>query len=598
MRRPEEETMSLESALCALPDHPEAALRDLCLVWEERRSPEVAALVDRLDARLSEGRPPLAPPPEIAEDKAWGAVARKRDPIDVGRLSAAPMHPNSAWETERFQTLVKHHGNDPRILGGLLRDIATKPGIHFWWNVGRLLKRLADPRLVTALEQAVASWPKKPAKGERAEDLAAMKEELVQLIEQLRRAMDKREPLSAEEKVALKKLQAAIGSVRVAAVAPGKPAKAQPERQPAPKGGSLAAALRSVGSKPEAALVALLDAWRASRTPALAELIELVGARIERAALPQKPAATAHAEWLICERAGDPADLARLVATLRVGTVVQMVERLGLLAARPEDPRIARAALAILEDQPFSSQSTRKLYGAAVEALAAMRDPRTLERLEHIKAHRMPGLGAEGGTDFRDFFAAKLERALKVARSVPPPTDLEGDDRAAMEAAAAKLGAGASDADTEARLLEAIWSAPAEDVARQVYADWLQERGRPHGELIALQLADAAGSLSAEGKKRMWELLARHAREFLGPIGAAIQLGNIKFERGFVVHAELSDKRSPLIKDISEHPAWATLKTAWVWTTARTLYPELVAHLKKLGVKFIQRDQLQKYYPR
>ncbi|MGC4118073.1 MAG: TIGR02996 domain-containing protein [Myxococcales bacterium] len=359
----------------------------------------------------------------------------------------------------------------------------------------------------------------------------------------------------------------------------------------------LAGALALVPTQPEEALRSLLAAWRARKAPALAELIERLGARIRRPALSQKPAAQALAEWRECERARDPADLHRLVAALRVGTVNQMIERLELLAGWPEDPRIARAALAILFDQPFSSQSARKLYSSAVATLEAMHDPRTYARLEDLKAHRMPGLGAEGGTDFRDFFAAKIERALKAAAGATLPAVLTAAEESAVAKALASLGSSAEeDAKAEAALLAAVWAAPGDDAPRQVYADWLQERGRPHGEFIALQLAAQAGTLGADGVRRAKELQSKYAREFLGPLAPAIQLSNVRFERGFVVHAELSDKRSPIIKELATHPAWATLRSAWIWTSAKRLYPECVAHLQALGVRSLQRDEVERFY--
>ena len=47
----------------------------------------------------------------------------------------------------------------------------------------------------------------------------------------------------------------------------------------------------------------------------------------------------------------------------------------------------------------------------------------------------------------------------------------------------------ASDDVVESRLLAAVLADPGSDAPRQVYADWLQERGDPRGELIELQLA-------------------------------------------------------------------------------------------------------------
>jgi uncharacterized protein (TIGR02996 family) len=40
--------------------------------------------------------------------------------------------------------------------------------------------------------------------------------------------------------------------------------------------------------------------------------------------------------------------------------------------------------------------------------------------------------------------------------------------------------------------LQAIWENPEDDTPRLVYADWLQEKGDPHGEFIHVQCLLAA----------------------------------------------------------------------------------------------------------
>jgi type VI secretion system protein ImpC len=65
--------------------------------------------------------------------------------------------------------------------------------------------------------------------------------------------------------------------------------------------------------------------------------------------------------------------------------------------------------------------------------------------------------------------------------------------------------------------LQAIWERPEDDAPRLVYADWLEERGDPHGEFIHTQIA-----LTRGGRDRHQELgLRQRERELLERFGPA-----------------------------------------------------------------------------
>jgi uncharacterized protein (TIGR02996 family) len=567
--------VSLAHALAILADDPVAALRSLLLCWQETHAPELADVIDKLDARLSAGREAPAAPNKGEVDE-WEVILRKQDPVDVGRLLAGPPHPNTYRESTRLVQIARIHGNDARLSGALIRRVAETPypSDHFWWAAHAMFKRLADPRAVPVLQAAVRDWPKGGG-GRRA-----FKENVATLAQQVERAVAKQAPLSDEDRAIVAKLQRAVKTLPKGVPAVIKPAARRSVARPGTKKTTVPS---------ESTLAVLVERWRANRNPALAEAIAKLSPRIERPALPIKPAPTALSAWLDCQRAQDPADAARLVAALRIGTVKQIIERLEVLteaATDRADPRFADAAMAILVDQPFTSGSTRRLYTAACKLLAATADPRTAARLEELQRTRMPGKGAEGGVDFRDFFAAKIARALQTAHEVGACTAPDRDDRATIAAATKLLGLShEAKARDDAAFLAAIWAAPDDDDVRQVYADWLQEQGRPHGEFIVLQLMRANGKPSAEAIRRENQLLKEHFKEFLGPLLPAVQRSNLRFERGFVVHAAIPERRSPRITDLSTHPAWSTLKTFYAWTTARKLHKALIAHLKKLGVR-------------
>lgn len=105
---------------------------------------------------------------------------------------------------------------------------------------------------------------------------------------------------------------------------------------------------------------------------------------------------------------------------------------------------------------------------------------------------------------------------------------------------------------TEQELLDRIYAAERSNEARLVYADWLQERGDPRGEFIALQCR-------TRRSPREEELLRLHAKKWLGPLGAVVQLSGLVFERGFPVAGQLAGTVSEL-RRVAGHPAWATFR--------------------------------------
>jgi uncharacterized protein (TIGR02996 family) len=120
---------------------------------------------------------------------------------------------------------------------------------------------------------------------------------------------------------------------------------------------------------------------------------------------------------------------------------------------------------------------------------------------------------------------------------------------------------------TEAELLAAIYADPGDDAARAVYADWLQERGDPRGELIAMQLAGRVGP-----RERL--LLERHERTWLGALEPIVSYSGLVFCRGFPAELVIGRRRhgwhqhvgptgrelDGSWRDVIDHPAWATVE--------------------------------------
>jgi uncharacterized protein (TIGR02996 family) len=102
-------------------------------------------------------------------------------------------------------------------------------------------------------------------------------------------------------------------------------------------------------------------------------------------------------------------------------------------------------------------------------------------------------------------------------------------------------------APTHGPELEAAIDADPFDVhAYQVYADWLESRGDPRGELIALM---CAAESSPTAKAAASELLSAHHARFYGPLGPHVVTHDyaraeaLQFRYGFIHRARLSNNQ-------------------------------------------------------
>ena len=98
-----------------------------------------------------------------------------------------------------------------------------------------------------------------------------------------------------------------------------------------------------------------------------------------------------------------------------------------------------------------------------------------------------------------------------------------------------------SDRDGEAELLAQVYAAPDDDTPRLVYADWLQQRDDPRGELLALQIERAHSKARKGGRRREDELLAEYEAAWAAALEPRMVLGAdgnpdrpvVEFRRGF-----------------------------------------------------------------
>jgi uncharacterized protein (TIGR02996 family) len=247
----------------------------------------------------------------------------------------------------------------------------------------------------------------------------------------------------------------------------------------------------------------LLAAWRTTRTPELADLID----RASRL-LPDhdKPLILdpedADAAWDEAFASDPRARLPQLLQNLHIGEDAWSHEgpakhRMDKLAKLPDDPRIA-LRLAELACWRRIDPERRSYWNRLFRLLARIRDARTREPLGmHI-------------LDQIDDYAPSHYRTADhiigdFARAADRPPALSPDDRAQVTAIEAQLAVAEAAARVEWDLVAVITDDWDDDAPRMIYADWLIERGHPRGEYILLdckrqrsQLTDAEAGRFAE----------------------------------------------------------------------------------------------------
>jgi uncharacterized protein (TIGR02996 family) len=113
-------------------------------------------------------------------------------------------------------------------------------------------------------------------------------------------------------------------------------------------------------------------------------------------------------------------------------------------------------------------------------------------------------------------------------------------------------------------ILSQVLRDPEDDALRQVWADALQERGDPRGELIALQIAAGGGRLSPAQDKRARSLFAKHTLAWLGPLGDLVmRKAALVFDRGLVSSCQIQIKNLKALAESVGHPLWATVRQIW-----------------------------------
>lgn len=345
----------------------------------------------------------------------------------------------------------------------------------------------------------------------------------------------------------------------------------------------------------DALLEALLVAYRARPLPGLVDVITLAGTRVAARYPTTGSLNDQHARWFEVAVRQRAFDLEWLLATLITGRTEYSIERITKIKGWPLDPRLSAGLLALANDKQISA---RPFWKTAFELIG-----------KHIHLGLVPILAPMRSlspqTEFETFLKKKLV-ALdgKLARFVPPSASTT--ERVALAKLAERLALNQHRAaeKTADEFLREIWAAPSDDGLREVFADWLQERGDPRGEFITLQLtrlrtnanrrgAEAAsgmvlrqlGPQEAKAFAREKALLAEHRRAWSAPFEAILAHPKSKFDRGFLSIAHVHWRKLASLPPLMTHPAWATVRQFQIDPEGERACAAWIDHVIMLGAK-------------
>jgi uncharacterized protein (TIGR02996 family) len=113
---------------------------------------------------------------------------------------------------------------------------------------------------------------------------------------------------------------------------------------------------------------------------------------------------------------------------------------------------------------------------------------------------------------------------------------------------------------TREEFIDQVRENPDDDALREVFADFLLERGDPRGEFIQIQLAKHRGTATPRMLRRERELVTKNKKAFLDGLDDEHQVTRkelLVFERGFLAACAVG---ALAFERAAQHPAWATAR--------------------------------------
>jgi uncharacterized protein (TIGR02996 family) len=258
----------------------------------------------------------------------------------------------------------------------------------------------------------------------------------------------------------------------------------------------------------------------------------------------------------------------------------QTRERVDALCATfAPDPRVTDHLLSYFDQPPFNltlaSASAHALTKALAGHLVASPDPRIDPWLVDLGAYLRARAGARKG-QYGPEEIALVEQVfgglVRAPAGVPP---LSPAEQALLERIRAELDAlervAFADEALGRELLAAVAARLDDDGPKQVYADWLIERGDEMGEFVRLSVREP--DLDATEQRRLGGLKTRMRKRY------AMIPGRLEFERGFPVRTFCADKYGARHGRYGLEPEWATVRATDLVPTSDDCHTENLVEL-------------------
>ncbi len=348
-----------------------------------------------------------------------------------------------------------------------------------------------------------------------------------------------------------------------------------------------------------ARLEALLEAYRRRPLPQLATLIGLAGRRATE--YPMTGSLNdQHTMWMGVAILKRSIDLPWLLGNVITGRAEYSIERIEKLVDWPVDPRLSSGLLALADGKKMTARQSRAFWKHAFEIIG---------KQVHVQLSSIlsPMMKMQPQTEFETWLMKKLHvLEARIGRlDIPSPSTTE---KVALGKLAELLGQAKAKAaaKTSEDFLKEIWATPTDDSAREVFADWLQERDDPRGEFIALQLARVRNRAKAAARPsstmagvtlrvaepdetkalaRERALLAKHGKLWAAPFEPVLSMPNSTFERGFLHSVYVHWRKLASVPALMTHPAWVTVRHFKVDPEGAEAVDAWIDHMIMLGAK-------------
>lgn len=326
----------------------------------------------------------------------------------------------------------------------------------------------------------------------------------------------------------------------------------------------------------ESPLLALLERWRDRPDPVLADAIDVVSAGERRS--PFTGSLTAQLAAAIeaidhHEDASLPSILETLAAQRSIAQATVIAQH--LVDHWPPDPRFTPVMQAWLQNAPWTSSGSLKVWRRLFKLLERSQDQRLLLLFAELDPEQaFPG---QASLDIR----SRIDRLLRSTYPQPSGSPAETEAWTAILAGAKAAAARRQTQRAQAEaFLQQIHADPHDLDLRRVYADALCEQGDPRGTFIGLQLLELEGTLDSKGRTAMNRLLRDHEASWLGPVHAVLLKGERTWSGGFLTRAVAKPKSKAVVDAALGHPAWKLVEAIELRASWGTGYRgfELISH--------------------